>query len=257
MKHRLHLAVAILILSLLWLIVFSACSAPSPESETKAAIIDQLGVHFPNQVLIEQMTNTIKEYGLKVDVYSGDNVTVDLYRKLPALGYKLIIFRVHSGLLGVDPKVINRTWLYTNEPYSKTGHLVEQLDEQVTYARTHEDAPWCFAVSAEFIEKSAEGQFNDTAIIMMGCDGLHFDDVARAFTDKGASIYIAWDASVMLNYVDDATLVLIKKLCSDGITVKEAVAQTMNEQGHDPNYDSVLGCYPGQSAFQNLNQLIQ
>ena len=257
MKRFTRSATAILITGLAWLTVFTSCSAPSPESETKAAIVDQLGAHFPNQVLIEQMTDIIREYGLKVDVYSGDNVTVDLYRKLPALGYKLIVFRVHSGLLGVDPKVINRTWLYTNEPYSKTGHLIEQLDEQVTYARTCEDTPWCFAVSAEFIRESAEGQFDDTAIIMMGCDGLHFDDVARAFTDKGASIYIAWDASVMLNYVDNATLVLIKKLCSDGITVKEAVVQTMNEQGRDPNYGSVLGCYPGQSAFQNLNQLIK
>ncbi len=257
MKHRTRLGMVISTVSLLCLIVFNACSMPGPVSGTRAAIVDQLGTHFPNPEFIEQMTCMLEEYGFEVDIYPGDTVTVDLYRQLPEYGYKLIIFRIHSGLLGVDPKVTNRTWLYTNEPYTKTDHLVEQLDDRVTYAKTLEDAPWCFAVSAEFIEKSAKGQFNDTAIIMMGCDGLHFDDVARAFTEKGASIYVAWDASVMLNYVDGATEALIKKLCSEGLTVKEAVARTMNEKGRDPNYDSVLGYYPRQSASQNLNQLIQ
>ncbi len=256
MKHCVRLGTAIL-LSLLCLIVFSACSKPGPASTDKAAIIDQLGMIFRNQAFIEQMASTLEECGFEVDVYSDENVTVDLYRQLPEYGYKLIIFRIHSGLLGVDPKVTNRTWLYTNEPYSKTTHLVEQLDDQVTYAKTLEDSPWCFAVSAEFIEKSVKGKFNDTVIVMMGCDGLHFDDVARAFIDKGASIYIAWDASVMLNYVDGATEFLVKKLCSEGLTVKEAVVRTMSEKGRDPNYNSILGYYPRQSASQNLYQLIR
>lgn len=256
MKRSLCIALAVLILGLPGLTLFSACSATRPEPEPRAAVVDQLGTLFPNQAFIEQTTRELEEYGFKVDVYPGDTVTVDLYRKLPSYGYKFIIFRVHSGLLGVDPKVTNRTWLYTNEPYSKTSHLVEQLDDQVTYARTHADAPWCFAISAEFIEKSVEGQFDNTAIIMLGCDGLHFDDVAQAFIQRGASTYIAWDASVMLDYVDGATFVLIDKLCSDELTVKEAVAQTMAEKGPDPRYNSVLKYYTGQSALKTLSQLI-
>ena len=141
MKRIIFIAPAALILGLPGLTLFNACSNPGPKLETKAAIIDQLCVLLPNQAFIEQATRELEEYGFSVDVYSGEAVTVDLYRELPAYGYKLIIFRVHSGLLGVDPKVINRTWLYTNEPYSKTSHLIEQLDDQVTYTRTHEDAP--------------------------------------------------------------------------------------------------------------------
>jgi hypothetical protein len=34
-----------------------------------------------------------------------------------------------------------------------------------------------------------EGTFKDTAIIMMGCDCLHFQDMAQAFIEKGASTY--------------------------------------------------------------------
>ena len=257
MKHCSRLAIVILTVSLLWLIVFNACSGPIPVSETKAAIIDQLCVLLPNQAFIEQATLELEEYGFSVDVYSDETVTVDLYRKLPAYGYKLIIFRVHSGLLGVDPKVINRTWLYTNEPYSKTSHLIEQLDDQVTYAKTHEDAPWCFAISAEFIKNSVEGQFNDTAIIMMGCDALHFEDMAEAFIQKGASTYIAWDASVILYYVDSTTPTIIEKLCSDESTIEEAVAQTMADKGTDPKYNSILKYYPRQCASKTLSQLIK
>ena len=257
MKRSLCIALAVLILDLPGLTLFSACSATGPEPQPRAAVVDQLGTLFPNQAFIEQMTRELEEYGFKVDVYPGDAVTVDLYRELPAYGYKLIIFRVHSGLLGVDPKVTNRTWLYTNEPYSKTSHLVEQLDDQVTYARTRADAPWCFAISAEFIDKSVEEQFDNTVIIMMGCDGLHFEDVAQAFIQRGASAYIAWDASVMLDYVDVATSVLIDKLCSDELTIKEAVAQTMAEKGPDPRYNSVLKYYPRQSALKTLSQLIE
>jgi len=257
MKRSLCTALAILVLGLPGLVVFSACSEPEPVTELRAAIIDQLCVLLPNQAFIEQTTQELEAYGFKVDVYADDAVTVDLYRKLPESGYKLIVFRVHSGLLGVDPKVTNRTWLYTNEPYSKRSHMIEQLDDQVTYAKTTDEAPWCFAISAEFIDKSVEGRFNGTAIIMMGCDGLHFEDMAQSFIRKGASIYIAWDASVVLNYIDGATPFLVEELCSDELTVEEAVARTMNEKGRDPQYGSVLKHYPKESASKTLRQLIE
>jgi len=257
MRWNQCLALAGLILGLPGLFIFSACPSTEPEPEPRAAIVDQLCVLFPNQAFIEQTTRELEECGFKVDVYASDIVTVDLYRELPSYGYKLIIFRVHSGLLGVDPRVTNRTWLYTAEPYSKTSHIVEQFDDQVTYAKTHEDAPWFFAISAKFVDKSMEGQFNKTAIIMMGCYGLYFEDFAQAFIQKGASTYIAWDASVMLDYVDGATKVLIEKLCSDKLTVKEAIDQTMDEKGSDPEFGAVLKCYPKQSGSHTLAELIR
>ena len=100
---------------------------------------------------------------------------------------------------------MGRTWLFAAEPYSKTRHVTEQLTDRVAYAKTYDDAPWVFAISAKFVAESMEGEFNNTAIIMMGCDCLHFEDLAQAFIEKGASTYIAWDVSVGLNYVDDAT----------------------------------------------------
>jgi hypothetical protein len=202
------------------------------------------------------MTRELEGFGFKVDIYYDDAVTVDLFRHLPDHGYKLIIFRVHSGLLGVDPKVTNRTWLFTNEIYSKTKYLNEQLTDQITYARTDEGSPWCFAISAKFITESLKKNFNNTAIVMMGCDCLHFTDMAQAFVDKGAAIYLAWDVSVMLGYVDDTTTSLVEKLCSDELTIEEAVYDTMREKGPDPNLGAVLKFYPPQAAEKTLRQLI-
>jgi len=246
-----------LILGLPGLILFGACSTPNPEVESKAAIIDQLYNLQPNEAFIEQTTQYLEDYGFEVDLYQGDAVTVDLYRKLPTYGYKLIIFRVHSGLLGVDPKVVNRTWLFTAEPYSKTRHVTEQLTDQVTYAKTRDDAPWIFAISAKFITQSMEEQFANTAIIMMGCDCFHFKDLAEAFIEQGASAYIAWDVSVLLGYVDDATTTLIEKLCSEELTIVAAVAQTMDEKGPDPDYGAVLKYYPPASANKTLRRVIE
>ena len=39
--------------------------------------------------------------------------------------------------------------------------------------------------------------FDGTVIIMMGCDSLHYTDMATAFVEKGAAAYIGWDASVL------------------------------------------------------------
>jgi hypothetical protein len=256
-KRSFGIALLVLILGLSGLILFGACSAPSQNPGDKAAIVDQLYTLQPNPFFIREVTRELEGFGFKVDVYQGDVVTVDLFRNLPGYGYKLIIFRVHSGLLGVDPRVTGRTWLFTAEPYSKTRHVIEQLTGQVTYAKTDDDAPWFFAISSKFIAESMKGKFDNTAIVMMGCDCLHFEDLAQAFIGKGASAYMAWDASVHLDYVDNATPTLIEKLCSEGHTIAGAVAKTMGELGPDPDYGAVLMYYPQQSGEKTLRQVIE
>jgi len=255
-KRSAYIALVV-ILGLSGLIPFGACSTPGPKLEPRAAIIDQLYTLQPNQSFIQQTTRELEDYGFKVDVYQGEAVTVDFFRDLPTHGYKLIIFRVHSGLLGVDPEVTGKTWLFTAEPYSKTVHVIEQLADQVTYAKTYDDAPWLFAIGAKFVTESMKEEFNNTAIIMMGCDCLHFEDLAQAFIEKGASTYIAWDVSVGLNYVDDATPAIIDKLCSRELTIEAAVAETMKEKGPDPDYGAVLNYYPRQSGDKTLRQIIK
>ncbi|MFC1968769.1 hypothetical protein ACFLVX_05245 [Chloroflexota bacterium] len=228
---------------------------PNPEVESKAAIVDQLYTLKQNQTFIEQTTRYLEGYGFEVDLYQGNDVTVDLYRKLPTYGYKLIIFRVHSGLLGGED-VANRTWLFTSEQYSKNKYVTEQLTDKVTYAGTHPGSPIVYAIGAKFITESMKGQFSNTAVIMMGCAGLFIEDVAQALVQKGASTYMGWDIVVGLSYVDEATMVLVNKLCTEELAIAKAVSETMEEEGPDPEYGAVLRYYPGQSGDKNLRQLI-
>jgi len=250
-----QLAIAIIVS-----LFFLPSCAQSPNllsNSPKAAIIDQLYSLQPNEDFISRVVKELEDYGFEVELYQGDEVTVDLYRELPSYGYKLIIFRAHSGLLGSKGETIKRTCLFTNEPYSKTKHVAEQLTDQLAMARIDENHPWVFGIGDEFVTKNMEGKFGNSIIIMMGCSCLYLDDLAQAFVDKGASAYLAWDATVDLDYVDKATAYLIKQLCVEKVTTGKAVTSTMNVVGPDPKYKAILKYYPAQSGGKTLEELIK
>lgn len=232
----------------------------SDTCELKAVIVDQLYSLQPNQGFIQQITQELENYGFEVELYQGDEITVDFYGSLPDKGYKIIIFRAHSGLLsheeGSHREVTRATCLFTNEPYSKVKHQREQLNGELARARVTEGYPIVFAIGARFINHSAEGEFPNSVIIVMGCSCLCIEDLAQAFIDKGASAYLAWDAVVDLNYVDKATPYLVRQLCVDEATIEEAVANTMDIVGPDPKYKATLRYFPSQSGDRTLRELL-
>jgi len=248
----------ILALLIVWLVSIPACNQTqdSLTDSLKAAIVDQLYSLQPNEAAIQQMTQELEDYGFEVDIYQGDEVTVDLYSELPGYGYDLIIFRAHSGLLGREGETIEKTCLFTNEPYSQTRHVTQQLTEQLAMARISEHYPWVFAIGSKFVTQSMQGEFDNTVIIMMGCSCLYLGDLATAFIDSGASTYLGWDASVGLDYVDKATPVLITNLCAKRLTIREAVDETMAEVGADPDYHACLKYYPATSGSQTIRELM-
>jgi hypothetical protein len=249
---------ALVVLIAAGLILGSGCSsAHKPAGEPKAAIVDQLYTLEPNQPLIDDLTAALKAYGLGVDYFQGDQVTVDFCRGLPAHGYQLIIFRAHSGLLGAGGKTIAKTCLFTAEPYSERTHISEQMTDQLAKARIDENHPWVFAIGAEFVNRSMQEKFDRTVILMMGCSTLYIDDLARAFIDKGASAFFGWDATVGLTYVDGVTPVLLKKLLFDKISVAKAISETLSEKGPDPDYGAGLQYYPPSSGSENLAELLK
>jgi hypothetical protein len=224
---------------------------PHHVGNATAAIIDQLSSLQENQGFITDATRELEDYGFKVDLYQGDNVTVELYRRLPTYGYKLIIFRAHSGILGQDGEIIPRTVLFTNEDYTESRYALEQVYEQLTMGGACQGCPMMFGITPEFVRAQSvfdqgtdmNGEFDGTVIIVMGCSGIALLDMAQAFIDKGASMYLAWDRSVELYYVDNATTYLINQLCSKGLSVRDSIDSTMAEAGPDPNYGAELQCY--------------
>lgn len=251
------LGVGLGIVLIVVLVCISQTPSPSDSGQLKAAIIDQLyAFDMPNQEYIDEATDSLEGYGFEVDLYQGDEVTVDLYRRLPQQGYKLIIFRAHSGLIKAEGEAVIETSLFTSEGYSPNKYVREQLNGELLQARVDEGYPFYFAIDSKFITDRMKGHFDDTVIIITGCSCLHLEDLAQAFIYKGASAYLAWDSTVGLDYVDDATMALVQNLLSEGLTIQQAVAKTMEEKGADPEWGAVLKYYPKDSGSKAIEELI-
>jgi len=237
--------------------VYPRGHSPNNTGRPRAAIVDQLSSLQENETFIANVTGELEDYGFEVDLWRGDNITVDFYRGLPGRGYELIIFRAHSGILEGEGGTILKTTLFTNEEYSEMKYLPEQLEDRLFMAKIAEGYDWMFSISQKFIRQSMTKNFDNTVVIMMGCSGIYLPDLAEAFVDKGASAYLAWDASVLLDYTDEATLYLIGQLCSENATIKEAVSSTMDVVGPDPQYGAELKYYPSGSGDKTLEELIR
>lgn len=219
---------------------------PSYEAfSLRAAIVDHLSLTAPNQSFIQTATNILEKAGYTVDYYSGENVTVEFYRNLPTHGYGLIVLRVHSSF--VDEPHLS-VCLFTSEPYSLTKYVDEQLTDRVgAVAFSREEAErgiMYFGIMPPFVQHSMKQTFNNTTIIMMGCDGLMYTPMAEAFIKKGARVYISWNGPVSASHTDQATTQLLKHLITEKQTIKQAVTETMKEVGPDPFDESILLYYP-------------
>ena len=76
-----------------------APSTPSTVDMSRAVIVDGIGFTRPNPSFIQGVMEILEDAGLKVDVYVGEDVTIDLLRRIG--GYGLLILRLHSA---IDPK---------------------------------------------------------------------------------------------------------------------------------------------------------
>jgi hypothetical protein len=210
----------------------------------RAAIVDHLGLTQPNPAFTQTATELLEQAGYAVDYYPGEQVTVEFYRDLPAWGYELLILRVHSALGRVGDRPADWVTLFTSESYDKTSYRKDQTKQRLSKVSYYEGGPEYFGVMPGFIKSSAKGKFQGTTIIIMGCDGLKSDAMAEAFVQKGAKAVVAWDGLISPQHTDAATERLLQHLLKDGLTLQEAVAQTMTEVGPDPSYESVLRLYP-------------
>lgn len=229
-----------------------------PENELRAAIVDQLSLYLPNQAFIENTTSILTNAGFHVDYYPGNEISVDFFRRLPSLGYKLIIMRVHSGLMFKENKMTKNVVFFTSDNYSTSKYFLEQLRDEVVPAIVSftpnfmENLPVYFAITPEFVKSSMQGRFENAWIIMMGCDGLVYTPMAEALIGKGAQVYIGWNEVVTIDYVDNATQHLLNGLVAEGKNVLSAVMDTRSAVGADPTYDAELVFYPMSSQNEKI-----
>jgi len=222
----------------------------------RAAIVDQLGASQPNQTFIEEATALLEEAGFDVYYYESDSVTVEFYRNLPKHCYSIILLRVHSATFNPERRVLD---FFTSEPYSESKYVRDQLKDQVravAFAPYEEGDPVYFGITDKFVRSKMKKDFNNTMVIMMGCDGLKYDDMAEAFVEKGAEVYIGWSGLVSASHTDQATVDLLRRFLIGGQTTEEAVTGTMNALGADPKYESMLSYYPGLSGSCTIQDIL-
>lgn len=212
----------------------------NPNPKLKAAMVDQLSLTAPNETFAQTAAAILTEANYTVDYFSGEKVTVEFYRNLPTYGYKIIIFRVHSTTGGY-PVVA----FFTCELYSRSKYVSEQLSDKLhSIAYSYSDAQAYFGILPSFVESSMNGKFQNTIIIMMGCEGIKNTKMAEAFVGKGAKAYVGWNGSVSSSHTDQATTQLLKHLVTEGQTISQAVENTAREVGPDEVYKSILKYYP-------------
>lgn len=223
-------------------------------SKSKAAIVDQLSLTFPNQTFIEAATTILEQAGYTVDYYPGEEVTVEFYRNLPTHGYSLIILRAHSTTGGF-PSLS----LFTSERYDKFKYLQEQLTDKIcAVAYSIEEmktGKLYFGITPSFVKASMNGKFANTVIIMMGCEGLNNTQMARAFTEKGAKVYISWTQSVSAFHTDRAITHLLQHFLIEKLTLQESLRETFKEVGFDPVCQTLLIYYPRDVGEQTIEDI--
>jgi hypothetical protein len=206
----------------------------------RAVILDELSVDYPNPTVISSLVAAMKEAGFSVDLYGPSQVTVELYRSLPAKGYEFALFRVHAAFHDGD------AWLFTSEAYSKeellNKYVVELVTDQIAPARSFVGEERVLAVGPEFIRKSV-GNWMGAIVVLAGCYGTAGDSLPKAFVYRGASAVVGWNQAVSAEHADLASLELVKLLFVDKMKLNAAVYAVMRKVGPDPIYHSSLTVY--------------
>ena len=248
-KRLVYVTIAIIAIIILASIFFYIY--PTQPSQPKAAIIDQLNSsqltpssRFPSQTFINTAKGLLDQRFPKVDYYS-DNATVDQYKLLPSLGYKLIIWRAHSAL---DPN--NYVAICSSERYVQ-GKYEQYSEDQLKLCNITGDPNLYFAITPDFIKECMDGRFEDTVIIFMSCNGLKQDyyKTAETFEEKGVKVFISWDGWIDPSDNDNAGTLLLQYLINDNNTISNAVSKI-------PQYSSPYGLsqlkhYPDTNDVRN------
>jgi hypothetical protein len=220
----------------------------------RAAIVDQLSLTSPDQAFVDATTTALEKAGYTVDYYPGDQVTVEFYRYLPQHHYGLIVLRAHSGLstiTNLDTHQVTHTnsvSLFTGQPFDTSLYQAERDAGRLGRSRYVEDGEevlGVFGIEPSFVQSSMQGRFDNTLVVLMGCNGLDAPAMAQAFISKGASAVVGYDDFVSASFTDAVTSDLIERLFNDHTPLPDAVKQTSDQFGPDPEYGGRLQLVTG------------
>ena len=143
----------------------------------KAVIIDQLHNELPSERFQNNVTKYLTDAGYSVDLYTTDEITIDFYKKLPAMNYEYIVIRTHALGEGVVDKTAS---LFTGEKYSEHKYIKEQFlghigqGVPILYGEMKNlsgddimDKSY-YVIGSKFVENIMIGEFPNSTIILAG-----------------------------------------------------------------------------------------
>jgi len=203
----------------------------------KAVIIDQLHNDKPNENYQKLVTEYLETAGYEVDLYTTDAITINFYKRLPAMNYEFIVIRSHA----LGPGVIeDSATLFTGEKYSEDKHLQEQLSglvgigipfrpnfvEQRGGPEAFSDLMY-FTIGSQLIDEKMIGSFPGSTIILGGCDTQEETLLANSLLRRGASEIVGWNGLITAHDNDEIILELLEEVLINGVALDEAVQLIM------------------------------
>jgi hypothetical protein len=241
-------AISVFLISFCFVWAYWLVPAQSPEEQTnadvpstkidvpKAAILDGLYCTEPNATLINSLLSYLSDAGYRVDVYTGENVTIGLLRSIG--GYQVLILRLHSTI-----HADGFLYLFSGENFTTSKYLDEQLTGVVKKAHAFDkNGSAYFALNAMFLGNDQPNGLNGTTIILTGCNGTGAPNMISRLFSRGVKAYVSWNGFVDLSHSDEALLEMAKALFAENLSIGRAVQMVMKEVGPDPYYKSVLEC---------------
>jgi hypothetical protein len=212
--------------------------------------VDQIGPVAGSEDVVTRAGAILSLAGYRVDYVTPDAVTVDFYRRLPEKGYDVIIMRTHIATGGTSRadgtnQPFRGVAIFTNEPYSTSKYVEQQRDGRLSLAaNSYDPQSRYFAFDQRFVEGEMQGRFDESLLVMMGCDGLATSILADAFVRRGAGNVVSWDATVTSSFSDAGMLRLLENFANIPDDPRQAVLRTAIEVGPDPVFGASLAMYP-------------
>ena len=233
-KRLLVLSIGLSTIIVLGLVAYKTFFQTPAKFSLKAAIVDQLWEHFPNEAFKDKATNLLREAGFNVSYFESESVNVTFYRELAEGAYGIIILRAHSALRANETIVD----LFTSEPYDKSKYIDYRSNGLLTKGEylvpfEQETGQFYFAITPKFIESF--GNFPKSIIIAMGCWSLKYYGMAQAFIDRGAKAYVGWTETVLPDDTDYETAKFLEKFLGENKTLASAIDITGRHTYYDPS----------------------
>ena len=251
--QRKSLLIAFALTVLLIILVYADLSAIQSNLDQgktlKAAIIDQLNSSHSNNTFWLTANSMFQSNGWSLHYYSGSLSSADVtfYRSLPQRAFNIVIIRSHTAMeysTGTLAIFTSEQW---DDEKASTTYLTDAMNDRIARVRVTLNSTAYFGITSNFV-KAMNGNFQDSIIIMMGCESLTNTKMAEAFIEKGAKAYIGWTGLVSADHTDAATQQLLKHLIVEKKTMATAITETLTEVGKDPTYESTMSYYPSQAG---------